>query len=98
MGRAKVADREIEPPLDLPIGILRQADRARRANAFGARGDIDAVAHQVAVALLDDIAQMNADAKFNPPVLIHAGVSLGHAVLNFDRAAHGVDHTAELDD
>ena len=41
---------------------------------------------------------MNADAKFDPPILIHAGVALGHAALNFDSAAHGVDHTAELDD
>ena len=24
--------------------------------------------------------------------------ALGHAVLHFDRAAHGVDHAAELDD
>ena len=28
----------------------------------------------------------------------HAGVALDHAVLHFDRAAHGVDDAAELDD
>ena len=27
-----------------------------------------------------------------------AGVALDHAVLDLDRAAHGVDHAAELDD
>jgi hypothetical protein len=68
LGRAKVADGEIAPPLDLPIGILRQADRARLANAFEARGDIDAVAHQIAVALLDDVAQMDADAELDAPL------------------------------
>ena len=29
LGRAEIGDGEIEPPLDLPIGVLRQADRAR---------------------------------------------------------------------
>ena len=28
----------------------------------------------------------------------HAGVALDQAVLHFDRAAHSVDHAAELDD
>ena len=42
LGRAEVADREIEPPFHLPIGVLRQADRARLANAFEPRRDIDA--------------------------------------------------------
>ena len=28
----------------------------------------------------------------------HAGVALDHADLDFDRAAHGVDHAAELGD
>ncbi len=28
----------------------------------------------------------------------HAGVALDHGVLDFDRAAHRVDHAAELDD
>ena len=43
-------DREIEPPLDLPVGVLGQTDRAGRGDALQPRGDIDAVAHQVAVA------------------------------------------------
>ena len=28
----------------------------------------------------------------------HVGVALDHSGLDFDRAAHGVDHAAELDD
>ena len=84
--------------LDLPVGFLRQADRARRGDAFQSRGDVDAVAHQVAVALLDDVAHMNADPKDDPAVLRHAGVALDHGVLHFDRAAHGVDDAAEFDD
>ena len=63
LGRAEVGDGQIEPPLHLAIGVLGQADRARLGDAFQSRGDIDPVAHQVAVALLDDVAQMNADAE-----------------------------------
>ena len=97
-GRAEVADGEIQPTLDLPIGVLGETNRARLRDALEPRGDIDSIAHQVAVDLLDHIAEMNANSKFDAPVLIHAGVALGHAVLNFDRAANGVDHTAELHD
>ena len=98
MGRAEIGDGEIEPPLDLPIGVLGQTDRAGRGDALQPRGDVDAVAHQVAVALLDDVAQMNADAELDAPVGRHASIAFDHAVLHLDRAAHGVDHAAELDE
>ena len=96
--RAEIGDGEIEPPLHLAIGVLGQTDRARFGDAFQSRGDIDAVAHQVAVALLDDVAEMNADPEDDAAILGHAGVALDHGVLHFDRAAHGVDDAAELDD
>ena len=96
--RAEIGDGEIEPPLHLPIGVLGKTDRAGLGDAFQPRGDVDAVAHQIAVALLDDVAEMNADPEDDAAVLGHAGVALDHGVLNFDRAAHGVDDAAELDD
>ena len=98
LGRAEIGHGEIEPPLDLPIGLLGQADRARLGNAFQSRRDIDSITHQVAVALLDDVAQMNANAKQDPAVLWDAGIALDHGVLHLDGAAHGVDHAAELND
>ena len=98
LGRAEIVDREIEPPFDLPIGVLGQADRAGRADAFQPRGDIDSVAHQIAVGLLDDIAKMDADAEFDAALGRQARVALDEAVLHFDRATHGVDHAAELDE
>ena len=97
LGAAEIADREVEPRLDLAIGILGQADGAGRRDALQTRGDVDAVAHQVAVAFLDDIAQMDADPELDAAVLRHAGIALDHAVLHLDGAAHGVHHTAELD-
>ena len=90
-------DGEIEPSLDLPVGVLRQADRAGLGDPFEPRGDIDPVAHQIAVAFLDDVAEMDADAELDAALGRQPGVALDHAVLNFDRAAHGVDHAVELD-
>src|SRR5580693_4540506 len=78
LGRAEIADREIESPLDLTISVLRQAYRARLANAFQTRCDIDAVAHQIAVGLLDDIAKMDAYAEVDAALSRKAGVALDH--------------------
>ena len=41
---------------------------------------------------------MNADAKFDAALGRQTGVALDHAALHFDRAAHGVDDAAKLDD
>ena len=98
MGRAQIAHSEIEPRLHLPIGVLGQTDGAGLGDAFQSRGDIDAVAHQIAVALLDHVAEMDADAKLDAALRRQAGVALDHAVLHLDGAAHGVDDAAELDD
>src|SRR5271155_2736863 len=65
LGEAEIADCEIEPPFDLPIGVLGQTDSARLANALQSRGDVDAVAHEVAVGLLYDVAEVNADAELD---------------------------------
>ena len=98
LGRAEVGDRHVEPAAHLAVGVLGEADRAGIGDPFEARGDVDAVAHQIAVALLDDVAEMNADAKLDAALGRQAGVALDHAGLHFDRAAHGVDHAAELDE
>jgi hypothetical protein len=41
---------------------------------------------------------MNADAELDASLGRQAGLALDHAVLNLDRAAHGVDYAAKLDD
>ena len=51
-------------PFHLPVGVLGETDRARLSDPLEPRGDIDAVAHQVAVGLLDHVAEMDADAAF----------------------------------
>ena len=98
LDQAEIADRNVEPPLDLTIGVVRETYRAGLGYALEARGDIDAVAHQIAVALLDDVAEMNADAGLYALVVGHADVALGQTALHVDGAADGFDYTAELDD
>ena len=80
------------------VGVFGQADRAGLRNALEPRGDIDAVAHEIAVALLDDVADMDPDAEFDAPVLRQSGVALDEAVLDLDRAADRVYDAAKLDD
>jgi hypothetical protein len=60
------------------------------------RGDINAVAHQVAVTLLDHVAEMDADAEFDTALGGQSSIALDHAVLHFNGAAHGIDHAAEV--
>ena len=67
-------------------------------DAFEPRGDVDAVAHQVAVRLFDDVAEMNADAKLDAALGRDPGIALDHRVLHLDRAANRIDHAAEFDD
>jgi hypothetical protein len=64
----------------------------------GARESKSRVERQIAVSLLDHIAEMNADAKFDALFRRDARVALDHAVLHLDRASHRVDHAAELRD
>ena len=97
LGLAEVGDSEIEPPIDLPIGLLGQTDRPRFGDALQTRGDIDAVAHEVAVAFLDHVAEMDADPKFDALVRRDPSVALDHRPLDFNGAVHCVDDAAELD-
>ena len=48
---------------------VRHRDAARRGQAFQPRGDVHAIAVDRAVGLLDDVAQMHADAKVHAPCL-----------------------------
>src|ERR1700722_7745825 len=94
---AKVADHEIETTFDLSVSVLRQADCSGLRYAFETRGDIDAVTHQVSVALFDHVSEMNADPELNAALRRQAGVALQESVLQLDRAAYCVDHATKFD-
>jgi hypothetical protein len=80
----------------LPIGIIGHADPARFGDAFKAGGNIDAVAEDIII-IKNDVTDMNADAEFDPLILRHGGILLGHAALEFNRAAHCIDSAGKLD-
>jgi hypothetical protein len=94
----EVGHLKLQPRLDLPVGVLRQTDPSWLANPFEPGRDVHAVAHEIAVGLLDHVAKMNADAKLDTTFGRQAGVALDHAGLHFEGAAYGVDHAPELDD
>jgi hypothetical protein len=87
---------KLEPRLDLSVGVFGQANLTRLANPFQPGRDIHAIAHEVAVRFLDDVAKMNADAKLDTAFGREPGVALDHASLHLEGAAHGVDDAAEL--
>ena len=96
--RAEISDRHIEPAANLTVGVLGKTNRARFGDPFQSCGDVDPIAHQIAVAFFDDVAQMDADPEFYAALGRQAGVALDQAVLHFDGAAHRVDHAAEFDE
>ena len=89
---------KLSPRSDPPIGVFRQADRPGQRDPFEARRDIETVAREVAVALLNDIAEMDADPKFDALVGRDLSVAFDHRPLDFNGAVHRVDNTPELDD
>ena len=98
LGRAKIADGEVKPPLHLTIGVLGEADLAGSGDALNPRGDIDAVTHQVPVAFLHDVPEMDADTKLDAAFRGQACVALDHAGLHLNRATRRVDDAPKLDD
>src|SRR5580698_8261274 len=56
---------QIELALDLIEHLARNADATAIGNALQTRCDIDAVAHQIPVALLDNIAEVDTDAELD---------------------------------
>jgi hypothetical protein len=62
---------------------------------FEPRSDIDPVAENV-VLLGDHVAEIDADAKPDPPLLGHLGLAVGHPALDLNRASNGVHNTRKL--
>ena len=91
-------DRRTPRPVsrDLFVSGVRQTNAAWFRDTFEAGGDVDAVAHQIAVSLFDYIAQMDADTKLDAPLRRQAGIALNHARLHRDGAAHRVHNAAEF--
>ena len=98
LDRAEIGGLEIEPLLYLPIGVFRETDRAGLRDTLQPGRDIDPITHQVAVGLLHDVAEVDANAELDAAFRRQACVALDEAGLHLDRAAHRIDDAAELDD
>src|SRR6266536_2206414 len=77
--------------------IVGNADTARFCDPFETHRNIDPVTKDIIVCD-DNIADVNADTKFDPLVLRHFDILYSHAVLNFDGTAYGIYDAAELDE
>jgi hypothetical protein len=57
--------------------------------------DIDTIAEDVVV-LGNDVAEIDADAKPDAPLVGHLGLPVEHAALHLGRAPHRVDNAGEF--
>ena len=73
----------------------RDEDRARFGDALQPRRNVDPVSVDV-VAFDDDVAQVDADAELDAAVFGRGAVAVGHAGLDRDGAAHGLDRAGEI--
>src|SRR5204863_2066552 len=80
---------------DLPVGVIGHADTARICDAFKAGSNVDTVAEDVVV-IDDDVADVNADPKFDPLVRRHRRILIGDAALDFNGTAYCIDGAGKL--
>ena len=81
---------------DLPASIVGNANTPGFRDPFKTNRYIDRVTIDIML-FNDDITDVNTDTKFDPFVLGHIDILLGHAALDFVGTAQGVDHAGELD-
>src|ERR1700692_2806909 len=77
--------------------IVGNADTARFCDPFETHCNIDPITKDIIV-FDDDIADVNADAKFDPFYLRHIDILFGHVALNFKGAAYGIYDAPELNE
>ncbi len=82
--------------LDLVVDLAGYADAAGFRDPLKPCGDVHAIAKDIVV-VDDDVADVNADAKFDPEVVRYVGVLHCHAALEFHGATHGLHHAGKLD-
>src|SRR5207245_10340840 len=95
--RTQILKRYIYLATNLPTSVIRDADTARLCNSLETHCNIDPITKDIIVCD-DNITDVNADAKFNPLVLRHIGISFRHAALDFVCASDGIDHAGELNE
>ena len=92
---ADVAERHRHLVRHRLVHRARDADAAGLGEALEPGRDVDAVAEEIAAAL-DDVADGDADAEFEPPPRRQRAIAGPEQFLDVDRAAHRVDGRIEL--
>ena len=93
---AAVDEGNVEPVANLLVGGPRERNAAHRCRSLDADRDVDAVAHEIAVALSDHIAEVDADPEIKPAVGGKVRVAALGCPLDFERAAGCRDDAAEF--
>jgi hypothetical protein len=94
---AQILEGEVEPAGGVLLHPRRDADAAGVSQPFEPRGDIDPIAENVAV-LDDDVADIDADAKFDALSGRDARGPIRQRLLHLGRAAQRVDDAGEFDE
>ncbi len=92
---AQVDEAHVELAVHQAGDLAGDADAAGLGQALQPRGHVDPVAVDV-VAVDDDVADVDADAQADAPVLRHLGRPRAHAVLHVDGEGQRVDDAGEL--
>src|SRR5882724_10201347 len=92
---AHIFESEIEPVANMVADRSGDRDPAGRGDALQARRDVDTVAKNI-VSLPNDVAHVNAYAKFNALILRRTGISFSDATLQLGGARHRVYDTGKL--
>src|SRR4030095_1024855 len=87
---------EVEPVADIVANRLRHGDAPGLGDTFQPGGDIDPVAANTVV-VDDHVAKVDADAKFDPPILHHGRVADRHVALDFHGAFDCVHDAGKFD-
>ena len=93
---ADVFEAEVEFAYGILLHSGRNADPAGFGQRFQPRRNIDAVAKDIAI-FGDDIADVDANAKFDPIVAGDRHIAFSHCSLYRGCAAQCIDHTGEFD-
>jgi hypothetical protein len=92
---APVPERLLQASLDILPDRVGDADTAGLADPFQPRGDVHAVAEDVAL-LEQDVPEVDADAVGDAHFLWDLVLAVGHEALDLQGALNGVDHALEL--
>src|SRR3978361_627782 len=92
---ATVLEDDVEAALHILLHPRRHTDAPGIREAFQPGGDVDAITEDVAV-VRDDVANVNADAKFYLLRCRNIEIGAGHGELNINGAAHRIDRTGKF--